>query len=148
MGWDDACVIELQKRKVVCAVQLSVETQAPPHLLVPSSTVRPSWRRALRCFDPTTHPLIFLLFIKVPIIPNKKNDAKGAPALFVDVCDVQGPGEIALKGWADNLKARALRKEQGTKSQRRMGAGGGSVQVLPCFLVDGDDVLLFVFFVF
>ena len=36
-----------------------------------ASTVRPSWRRALRCFDPTTHPLIFPLFIKVPIIPKK-----------------------------------------------------------------------------
>ena len=36
-----------------------------------ASTVRPSWRRALRCFDPTTHPLIFPLFINVPIIPKK-----------------------------------------------------------------------------
>ena len=36
-----------------------------------ASTVRPSWRRALRCFDPTTHPLISPLFIKVPIVKIK-----------------------------------------------------------------------------
>ena len=41
-------------------------------------------------------------------------------------------GGLTLK----HLEARALRKEQGAKSQRRMRAGGGSVQVLPGFLVD------------
>ena len=31
-------------------------------------------------------------------VSSTANDAEGTPTFFVDVCDVQGPGEIALKG--------------------------------------------------
>ena len=55
------------------------------------------------------------------------DDAKGAPAFFVDVSYMHGPGEISLKGEADNFERRTLWQEIVAKGQRRMRAGGGFV---------------------
>ena len=55
------------------------------------------------------------------------DDAKGAPAFFVDVGYMRGPGEISLKGEANNFEGGTLWQESVAKGQRRMRTGGGFV---------------------